>query len=122
MGEVAARDAQIAAHDAVVAERDRVLHFKQTHIDQLMQELALYKALALRQAQRAIEPGAGKPSGRDNGRRHGGYRREVNALREAISTKPAPSQAPRRMRLPASCRAPTSTMNRRPRRAAAAAA
>lgn len=44
MGEVATRDAQIAAHDAVVAERDRALHFKQTHIDQLMQELALYSA------------------------------------------------------------------------------
>ncbi|CAB3743381.1 hypothetical protein LMG3441_05988 [Achromobacter kerstersii] len=37
------RDTQIAAHDAEVAERDRVLHFKQTHIDQLLQRLALYK-------------------------------------------------------------------------------
>ena len=41
MGKAAPRDAQIAAHDAVVAERDRIRHFKQTHIDQLTQELAL---------------------------------------------------------------------------------
>ncbi|CAB3743376.1 hypothetical protein LMG3441_05987 [Achromobacter kerstersii] len=53
---------------------------------------------------------------------------EVNALREAISAKPAPPQAPRRMRLPTELprtdihHEPASLTNPRPRRAAAAAA
>jgi transposase len=32
---------ELAARDAQIADKDRELHFKQTHIDQLTQELAL---------------------------------------------------------------------------------
>lgn len=101
MGEVAARDAQIAAHDAVVAERDRVLHFKQTHIDQLMQELALYKRWRYGKRSEQLNPAQASLLEETMDADMAAIEEEVNALREAIATKPAPSQAPRRMRLPA---------------------
>ena len=101
MGEVAARDAQIAAHDAVVAERDRVLHFKQTHIDQLMQELALYKRWRYGKRSEQLNPAQASLLEETMDADMAAIEAEVNALREAIATKPAPSQAPRRMRLPA---------------------
>ncbi|WP_343928808.1 IS66 family transposase zinc-finger binding domain-containing protein, partial [Pigmentiphaga daeguensis] len=101
MGEVAARDAQIAAHDAVVADRDRVLHFKQTHIDQLMQELALYKRWRYGKRSEQLNPAQASLLEETMDADMAAIEAEVNALREAIATKPAPSQAPRRMRLPA---------------------
>ncbi|MDQ6211494.1 IS66 family transposase [Achromobacter insolitus] len=100
MGEVATRDAQIAAHDAVVAERDRALHFKQTHIDQLMQELALYKRWRYGKRSEQLNPAQASLLEETMDADMAAIEEEVNALREAISTKPAPSQAPRRMRLP----------------------
>jgi len=100
MGEVATRDAQIAAHDAVVAERDRVLHFKQTHIDQLMQKLALYKRWRYGKRSEQLNPAQARLLEETMDADLAAIEEEVNALRVAVSTPPAAPQAPLRMRLP----------------------
>ncbi len=43
MGEVAVRDEQLATRVARIAKHGQTLHSKDTHIEQLTQELALYK-------------------------------------------------------------------------------
>ncbi|WP_244193938.1 transposase [Bordetella genomosp. 12] len=85
MGEVATRDAQIAAHDAVIAERDRVLHFKQTHIDQLMPELALYKRWRYGKRCEQLNPAQASLLEGTMDADRAAIEEEVNALREAIS-------------------------------------
>ncbi|MDH2240272.1 IS66 family transposase [Pigmentiphaga sp. GD03639] len=100
MGEVATRDAQIAAHDAVIAERDRVLLFKQTHIDQLTQELALYKRWRYGKRSEQLNPAQASLLEETMDADMAAIEEEVNALRASIAPKPAEPQAPRRMRLP----------------------
>ncbi|VFR43733.1 Mobile element protein [plant metagenome] len=100
MGEVATRDARIAAHEAQVAERDRALHFKQTHIDQLMQEMALYKRWRYGKRNEQLNPSQASLLEGTMDADMAAIEAEVDELREAISAKPAPPQATRRMRLP----------------------
>lgn len=101
MGEVATRDAQIAAHDAVAAERDRVLHIKQTHIDRLVQELALYKRWRYGKRSEQLDPALASLLEETIDADMAVIKEEINTLREAISAKPALPQTPRRMCLPA---------------------
>ncbi|ANN73093.1 IS66 family transposase [Bordetella bronchialis] len=100
MGEVASRDAQLATLDAKIAERDRVLHFKQTHIDQLTQELALYKRW--RYGKRSEQLNATQASLLEEtmDADMAAIEEEVAALRTAITAKPQAPQVPRRMKLP----------------------
>lgn len=108
MGEAAERNAQIAAHeakvaeyDALIARRDQVLHVKQTYIDQLMQELALYKRWRYGKRSEQLNPAQASLLEETMDADMAVIEEEVNALREAISAKPAVPQVPRRMRLPA---------------------
>ncbi|MGB3070455.1 MAG: IS66 family transposase [Ottowia sp.] len=93
MGEVAARDAQIAQHD-------QALHFKQVHIDQLTQELALYKRW--RYGRRSEQLNAAQASLLEEtmDADMAAIEEEVLALQSAMAPPRETPQAPRRMKLP----------------------
>lgn len=95
MSEVAERDAQIARND-------QALHFKQTHIDQLTQELALYKRW--RYGRRSEQLNAAQASLLDEtmDADMAAIEEEVLALQGTLTPQvlPAPPQSPRRMKLP----------------------
>lgn len=57
MGRTAVRDEQLATRDARIAKHDQVLHFKDTHIEQLNQELALYKRWRYGKRSEQLNPG-----------------------------------------------------------------
>ncbi|WP_423459494.1 IS66 family transposase [Ottowia sp. VDI28] len=92
MGQVAERDAQIARHD-------QALHFKQTHIDQLTQELALYKRW--RYGRRSEQLNAAQASLLEEtmDADMAAIEEQVLALQASITARPV-TQAPRRMKLP----------------------
>lgn len=98
--ELARRDAQIAAHDVQLAKRDQVLQVKQTHIDQLTQELAWYKRWRYGRRSEQLNPGQLSLLEEALDADMAAIEDEVQALREAISLTPLAPQAPRRMRLP----------------------
>lgn len=95
IGEVAKRDAQIARND-------QALRFKQTHIDQLTQELALYKRW--RYGRRSEQLNAAQASLLDEtmDADMAAIEEEVQALQGALALqqRPAPTPGPRRMKLP----------------------
>ena len=99
--ELVTRNAQIAAYDAQIAKRDQVLHVQQTHIDQLTQELALYKRWRYGKRSEQLNPAQASLLEETMDADMAAIEEEVNALREAIGAKPATPQVPRRMRLPA---------------------
>jgi len=92
MGELAARDAQIAG-------KDRELHVKQTHIDQLTQELALYKRW--RFGRRSEQMNAEQASLFDEmmDADMAAIEVQIDALRGS-APPPAAASQPRRLRLP----------------------
>ncbi|MFV0283420.1 MAG: IS66 family transposase [Castellaniella sp.] len=94
MGEVAARDGQIAT-------RDQVIHTKQTHIDQLTHELALYKRW--RYGKRSEQLNAAQLSLLQETMDEdlAAIEEELDALRDVPAATPQKPRAPRRLRLPA---------------------
>ncbi len=114
MGEVAVRDEQLAArdarmaasddqlakYDAQIAKHDRILQFKDTYIEQLKQGLALYKRWRYGKRSEQLNPAQASLLEETMDADMAAIAEEVEALRQAISPKPAEPQAPRRMRLP----------------------
>lgn len=94
MGEVAARDGQLA-------QRDRVIDVKQTHIDQLTHELAMYKRW--RYGKRSEQLNVAQLSLLEETMDEdlAAIEQELEALRDAPAPAPSAQQAPRRLRLPA---------------------
>lgn len=94
MGEVAARNAQIA-------KRDLVIDVKQTHIDQLTHELAMYKRW--RYGKRSEQLNAAQLSLLEETLDEdlATIEQELDALRETPVAKPQTQQGARRLRLPA---------------------
>lgn len=97
---IAASDDQLAKYDAQIAKHDQVLHFKDTHIEQLKQELALYKRWRYGKRSEQLNPAQASLLEEAMDADMAAIEEEVEALRQAISSKPTEAQAPRRMRLP----------------------
>lgn len=94
MSEVAHRDAQIARHD-------QALHFKQTHIDQLTQELALYKRWRYGRRSEQLNTAQASLLDETMDADMAAIEEEVLALQGTLTTAPLPAaQSPRRMKLP----------------------
>ncbi|MBU4609898.1 IS66 family transposase [Achromobacter sp. GG226] len=99
MGELAARDARLTQLDARIVTKDRELHVKQTHIDQLTQELAFYKRwrFGRRSEQMSAEQASLFEEMMDADM--AAIEVEIEALRTPAAQPTVPSQ-PRRLRLP----------------------
>ncbi|SAI67017.1 ISPpu15%2C transposase Orf2 [Bordetella ansorpii] len=97
---IAASDEQLAKYDAQIAKHDQVLHFKDTHIEQLKQELALYKRWRYGKRSEQLNPAQASLLEETMDADMAAIEEEVEALSQAISPKPTEAQAPRRMRLP----------------------
>ena len=97
---IAASDEQLAKYDAQIAKHDQVLHFKDTHIEQLKQELALYKRWRYGKHSEQLNPAQASLLEETMDADMAALEEEVEALRQAISPKPPEAQAPRRMRQP----------------------
>ncbi len=90
VAQILAHGAKVAEYDAKIAKRDQVLHFKQTHIDQLMQELALYERWRYGKRSEQLNPAQASLLEETMDADMAAIEEEFNALREAASTTPAP--------------------------------
>ena len=91
----------VAARDGQLAQRDQLIHTKQTHIDQLTHELAMYKRW--RYGKRSEQLNAAQLSLLEETMDEdlAAIEEELAALRDAPAATPQQPQAPRRLRLPA---------------------
>ncbi len=96
------KDDAIARHEAEQARQLQVLHHKQTHIDQLTQELALYKRWRYGRRSEQLDAAQGSLLEETLDADMAAIEEELDAIREEVAGHPIERQQPRRLRLPSS--------------------